>query len=336
MPFRTYARAGCALLLASAAACSDRESPLAPELPADGLADMAQLECTANVVQSTVTCMPVQPGGARADRLVGGQDVYVKLASFGTTYDGSLNFTTNVTLQNLTQNVTGTTDGVAVTGNRVFFTSGPTVTGGSGNASVVADSLGTFTEAGQPYYIYNQILDPYQISDSRQWLFEIDNTVTFFTFTVAVALTMPDEEAELLGSVWEGDVDTDWQTAGNWSDGAVPTAASTVSIPSDSLFGGVMPVLTDSAEALNVRVGYQSSLGLGGHVLTVGGNVDAVGAITGGTVVMTGTGALLKGTVNALNVTGSTALQGATTATGAVSVTGSLTLDGNALNISVP
>jgi hypothetical protein len=239
-------------------------------------------------------------------------------------------------VQNLTQNIVGTTDGVNVTGVKVFFASGPTRTGGTGNVSVVPDGVGTFTEAGQAYYAYNQILDPYEISDSRLWLFEVDNTVTTFVFTVYVALTMVDESAALLGPVWEGDVDSNWQTAGNWSGGAVPTADSTVSIPSDSLFAGAMPVLTADGDALNVRVGYQSSLGLGGFTLTVGGNVDAVGAISGGTVVMSGTGALLKGTVDALNVTGSTSLQGAARATGAVSVTGSLNLDGNVLTIAVP
>jgi hypothetical protein len=336
MPLRAYARAGCALFLALAAACSDRENPLGPELPEPGPSEMAQLQCTAVVAEATVTCVPVQPGGARADRLIGGQDVYVRLASFGTAYDGTLNFTSNVTVQNLTQNVVGTTTGTDTSGVRVFFASGPTRTGGTGNVSVVPDGVGTFTEAGQAYYAYNQILDPYEISDSKLWLFEVDNTVTTFVFTVYVALTMVDESAALLGPVWEGDVDSNWQTAGNWSGGAVPTADSTVSIPSDSLFAGAMPVLTADGDALNVRVGYQSSLGLGGFTLTVGGNVDAVGAISGGTVVMSGTGALLKGTVDALNVTGSTSLQGAARATGAVSVTGSLNLNGNALTIAVP
>jgi hypothetical protein len=336
MPLRTYVRAGCALLLAFAAACSDRENPLGPELPEPGPSEMAQLQCTAVVADATVTCVPVQPGGARADRLVGGQDVYVKLASSGTAYDGTINFTSNVTVQNLTQNVVGT-DGVNTLGVRVFFASGPTRVGGTGNVSVVPDGFGTFTEAGQAYYLYSQVLDPYEISTAKQWLFQVDNTVTTFVFTVYVALTMPDENADLLGAVWDGSASTDWQDGANWSTSGVPTSTSVVSIPADSLLASSnLPVLTDSAEALHVRVGYQSTLGLGGHLLAVGGNVDAVGAISNGTLVMSGTGALLKGTVDVLNVTGSTSLQGAAKATGAVSVTGSLYLNGNALTISVP
>ena len=49
----------------------------------------------------------------------------------------------------------GTPDGSTVTGLKVFFHDGPTVTGGTGAVSVSnADGTGTFSGSGQSYFEY--------------------------------------------------------------------------------------------------------------------------------------------------------------------------------------
>lgn len=319
-------------------ACTDNPTAFAPE--PDPANVLTALTCRVDVRSQTMACEPLAPttGASLEKRIVGGQDLYVKLRSSGTSYDGGAQiFQTSVTVQNLL----GTQIGV-VGGNpdsiNVFFASGPTVTGGTGNASVFnPDGTGTFTAANQEFFYYAGILDPYEISAAKTWQFSVDNTVTTFTFTVFISAGVEDNAAPLLDEVWEGDVDGDWQTGGNWRSGTVPDSASVVSILADSLFAGPnMPVLSANASATHLRVGFGSTLGLGANTLQLWGNLDATGAISNGTVRLSGTNSVLSGTVNAVNVTGSYALQGATTATGAVAVTGTLTVNGNALSIQVP
>ncbi|HEX5726555.1 MAG TPA: hypothetical protein VFX98_13860 [Longimicrobiaceae bacterium] len=303
---------------------------------------LALIQCHANVAERTLACAPVAapgtPAGVSADLIMGGQDVYVKVSSSNASYNsGTEIFQADLTVQNLVQEAIGTNDGTTVTGVRVFFHSGPTVTGGSGNLDVAnEDGTGTFTAAGQPYFLYNEILSPYEISTARTWQFSVEATVSTFSFTLYVSAAQADENGALLGPVWQGDVDADWQTAGNWSDGAVPGPSAVVSVPSDSLFTGSMPVLSADAEVGYLRVGFGSTLDLGTNDLEVNVNLDAVGTISNGTTTMSGTNALLKGNLAGLGVTGSTFLQGAAKTTGAVTVLGTLDTNGNVLTISVP
>ena len=148
-------RAWPALALPLLAACADR-SPLLPapppELPAGSV---GMLECTVNVPEQQMSCVPVVPqGAARGAKLLGGQDKYVKLASSGTAYDGGTQiFSSNVTVQNLLQQSIGTTDGSTVTGVDVFFAAGPTVTSGGAGSSVAVfnyDGTGPLTVVAHP------------------------------------------------------------------------------------------------------------------------------------------------------------------------------------------
>jgi hypothetical protein len=331
------ARLGLAAL-ALLGACTDNPMASAPE--PDPVNVLSALVCRVEVQSQTMSCAPMVPttGASLEKRIVGGQDLYVKLRSSGTSYDGTQVFQTSVTVQNLLGSPIGMVGGNPDSVN-VFFASGPNVTGGSGNVAVAnPDGTATFTQAGQEFFHYAGILEPYEISAAKTWQFNVDNTVTSFSFTVFVSAGVEDNAAPLLDAVWEGDVDTDWQAGGNWRGGAVPDSASVVSILADSLFAGPnMPVLSANASATHLRVGFGSTLGLGGFTMQLWGNLDATGAVSNGTVRLSGTNSLLSGTVNAVNVTGSYALQGATTATGAVSVAdGTLTLNGNALTIQVP
>jgi hypothetical protein len=188
------------------------------------------------------------------------------------------------------------------------------------------------TGPAQPYFLYDQILATYEVSNPLQWKFKL-NGASAFSFKVYVMASQADESGNGLDAVWDGSTSTDWSDGTNWSTNTVPTATSVVAIPS-----GVtnMPVLTANASALALRVNSGATLGLAGFTLMVGGNVDASGTISGGSVAMSGSGSLVKGTLPALSVTGSTALQGSTKASGAVSVSGSLAVADSALSISIP
>jgi hypothetical protein len=335
-------RVGAAAVALLLTACSD-QNPLGPTpLPAP-VEVRATLLCTVDVRAASMTCA-AQPQSAPATganldtRVYGGQELYVKLASFGTSYDsGTEIFQSNITVQNLLQYSIGTADGVTPSDVKVFFLSDPVATSGTGTITLDnADGVGTFTVGTQSYFSYPGILTPYEISDAKNWRFNIPPTVSTFTFTLAIAATVQSNATPLLDKVWEGDVSTDWSAGGNWTGGTAPDSSNVVSIPADSLFGGVMPVMTANGRAGHLRLGFGSTLNQGGFNLTVDGNVDASGTISNGSLAMTGSGALLNGAVGSLLVSGSTFLQGSTKTSGAVSVTGSLTVTDQALNISIP
>lgn len=351
--FRNRRRAAAAFILAgigSLVACSQDaivvapKTATAPAVPADTTRYRVQaLDCTASVRLRAVSCTSSPATGAtaaRGDRIVGGQDIYVRLASTGTSYDaGTQILQSSVTVQNLMEYSIGTTDGATVTGVKVFFASDPVVTGGTGTVSLAnATGVGTFTASSQAYFLYNEILAPYQISDPVTWQFAISGPVSTFSFTVYVAATTPDDSAPLRDRVWTGASSSAWPLGANWSGGSAPDSASTVVVPSDSLLAShTMPALSADARLTNLRVGFGSSLALGGYTLTAYGNVDAFGPVTAGTIVMRGTSSVLSGTVDALVVAGSTRLQRATAATSAVSVTGgTLTVKDQTLTIQIP
>jgi len=75
-------------------------------------------------------------------------------------------------------------------------------------------------------------------------------------------------------SIWAGTTSTDWNTAGNWSNG-IPTSSSTVSIT-----GSANPVISAATTAIsNMTIDVGSSLTItGGGYLTVSGNLTNNGA----------------------------------------------------------
>jgi hypothetical protein len=343
MPFhrRTLRRWCAAPLVLVAAACTD--DPVAPRTPDAAAGQTAFAECQVDVHARTLICSqprvaPATPNGVRADVTLGGQDVYVKMASSGTSYDsGTEILSSSVTVQNLLQKMLGTPDGSTVSGVKVFFTSGPTVTSGTGTVTVAnATGTGLFTSNDQPYFLYNEILTPYQISSALQWQFNVPSTVSTFKFQVAIS-AQAYGSGGYLDRVWTGAADSVWESSANWQGGLVPDSTSTVSIPSDSLLASHrMPYLGGSADITNLRVGYGSTVHLAGFTLRARGNVDATGSVSGGTVWMSGSGALLGGSVNALQVSGSTKLQATTKASAAVAVSGHMAVSDHVLTISVP
>ncbi|HEU0300615.1 MAG TPA: hypothetical protein VFR37_14190 [Longimicrobium sp.] len=328
-------RGAALVVLLLASACTD--SPISPRVNPT-TEPLALLECRVHVHQEAMTCTTPQPstGSAMGD-IVGHQDRYIKLTNFGNNYDNGTDlFGMYVTVQNLLPQQFGTDDGVTNTGVYIFFYTDPSAPVTVANPD--GDSM--FIAGMSDYFHYPQILDPYEISEPKLWQFNMPgDSMSGFTFAVFAdgarsgPGTMPKYDA-----VWQGDVSTDWFTAGNWQSNAVPGASSVVMLPNATLLGsGFKPTLTANASALHLRVSTGDSLTLGGFDMAVGGNLDAPGLITGsGSVTMSGSNALLRGNLSALFVTGSTFLQGEVRATGAVSVTGSLTVADSAMSISVP
>lgn len=188
--------AGVAVVAMVAAACADRLPTEAPVSPADG-AQRTRIDCVAQVHSGEVRCGGPALG-RRANLILGGQGVNVRLASSGTVYDtASTTLSTSVTVQNLLNQEIGTPDGVEVTGVNVFFASGPTVEAGTGTVEVLADSVGTFTAANQPYYHYPQIVAPRGLSEAQTWRFRLPVSVTRFVFSVYVETRLAAETGVL-------------------------------------------------------------------------------------------------------------------------------------------
>ena len=339
---RVRASGLAAALCVLTAACTD--SPTGPSPHDVPVVAIHLMTCVADVPAQHMACTSATPQQQRmaiaANRILGGQDIYVKLANTGTSYDsGTGVFQTYVTVQNLLADALGT-DGSNTVGVRIFLFDGLHVVAGSGNAEVLNEDGEAFiTAPDQAYFEYMQVLQPFEISDPKLWQFQVDNTVTRFSFTVYMTAPQADESQPLLDAVWNGSVSTSLTSAANWDGGLVPDSASTVAIPADSLLSpsAFMPALEADAQFTHVRVGYASTMALAGYTLTAWGNVDAPGTISGGTLRVAGAGVLLRGSLPSLRITGSAALQGATVASGAVAVSdGSLNVQDQALSISLP
>jgi hypothetical protein len=192
-----------AVLALFAAACSDQPAPLSspPEPPPEGF--QAELACTASVREGRVSCADGAPGGgsgAFSRLIIGGQNVYVRLASSGAAYNTADSiFQVNVTVQNLMTQAFGTPDGTTDTGLRVFFHTGPDVTRGTGSVSVDnEDGSDTFLNAMTPYFAYDGRLRTNEVSDAKTWRFKIGPQVETFNFTVLVQGQLPHPGSLLL------------------------------------------------------------------------------------------------------------------------------------------
>ncbi|HEU4451990.1 MAG TPA: hypothetical protein VFR81_02985, partial [Longimicrobium sp.] len=88
-------------------------------------------------------------------------------------------------------------------GVRVFFTSGPTVTAGTGGAFVLPDGFDAFTAGGQAFYSYGEVLDQNETSAPLQWTLVMPPTVTTFEFIVMVSapVQFPDGYISLNGQL---------------------------------------------------------------------------------------------------------------------------------------
>src|SRR5213082_2815549 len=177
-------------------ACADSSAPTAPK-------DQFRTElitCQASVRAGTLDCAASLPQAARGvsfDLVLGGQGALVRLASSGNAYNSGT-FSSNVTVENLIAQPMNTADGTTpdAGGVKVFFNSGPTVTGGTGVVSVAnPDGTGAFTGSSQEYFQYSDgaVLLSGATTAAKLWQFSVPTTVTTFEFQVFVTTTLPDE-----------------------------------------------------------------------------------------------------------------------------------------------
>lgn len=191
--FSVQKAAVVSLLLVYLPACSDL-SPTAvkPEALPPPAAGVQAMTCQGSLAAKSVRCVPAnltQEGISPA--IVGGQDTNVRLSSSNVAYtvEDSI-FQFDVAVQNLLPERMGTADGVTPheEGIRVFFSSGPTATAGSGSATVEnPDGRAVFTESDQAFYQYDDILDANEVSSARSWRLQVEPTVETFSFTVHVS-----------------------------------------------------------------------------------------------------------------------------------------------------
>jgi len=203
-----YFIVAAAIALAGIAVACTGDVPTGPGATADSSkapdrsSILTALSCHASVVDRTVVCD--EPGsqrqktpGLKTDIIIGGQDAFVSVKSSNVNYDsGTGAFTFDVTIRNLIFQPMGTADTTGGNapepeGVRIFFATGPTVTGGSGLISVVGDGTATFTGANQPYYQYAAPLLPFAISSPKTWQLNMPPTVTTFDFMVLVSAAVP-------------------------------------------------------------------------------------------------------------------------------------------------
>jgi hypothetical protein len=188
-PARRLLAAG---ILLSAAACGDQQ-PIAvqgtvgSDLPETAL---QAFDCTATLRASAVSCAPAAPAGGGSRSILGGQNTLLKLTSSNVSYNpGTQIFSFDVTVQNLLNEAMGTPDGVTPDpdGIRVFFHAGPTVTSGTGTASVAnADGTADITGAQQPFFAYHEILDRNEVTAARTWQLSVPPSAGTVAFKMYV------------------------------------------------------------------------------------------------------------------------------------------------------
>lgn len=342
---RALAFAGALALATALYACADGTpvDPAGPPAPLPGIpASALLLQCDADVQAAQITC--AEPNnlakGANANRIIGGQDLYVKLTSEGTAHDPESGiFRSEVRVQNLTGETLGTADGDSIDGVRVFFHEGPTATGGSGPVEVEnADGEDVFTESAQPYFLYPEILPPMEGTQPREWRFLLGPEVTSFTFMVYVAAEVLEADAILIDAIWSGaGASNSWLDPQNWQEGVAPDTAISIAIPpAAQLAGSRQPQLQSNFRVEHLRVGAGSTLDLNGHNLRVYGSIDAAGEVVGGTVLLHTFGAIIGGSLPSMVALATSSLHSPLTVSGPLRISGGLTTDGQPLTISAP
>ncbi|MDX9773640.1 MAG: T9SS type A sorting domain-containing protein [Bacteroidales bacterium] len=143
--------------------------------------------------------------------------------------------------------------------------------------------------------------------------------------------------------IWTGAAGTDWNVAGNWSCGIVPTQTLSVQIPDVAN----KPVLSNGSNGVvsNIVIDNGASLTITGNTLTISGTVTSNGGIdaSAGTVEMNGSvaqqigaGVFSGNTIQDLIIDNSSGvtLQGPLTVTGVVSVQNGTLLSGGNLTLA--
>jgi hypothetical protein len=203
--------------VAATAACTDdsvvgSRPPGENPPPGGGNLSILAVKCSGDTQAGTVKCAAPTGTGASSDLIVGGQHVYVTVATSNVNFNsGTGDFTFDATVRNLIPQPLGTADGSTLdpTGVRVFFVEGLSlpVTSGTGTVTVVPENVGdvaTFTASNQPFYQYNEMLSQFELSPVKQWKLSIAGSVTTFEFHLYVSakVQFPDGWVEIQPAVY--------------------------------------------------------------------------------------------------------------------------------------
>jgi alpha-tubulin suppressor-like RCC1 family protein len=193
--------AAVALLLA---ACNEERAVAPTPKPPGGYIAEA-IQCTVHATQGAPVCNSVGSAVAssRADAIavarrsiaahanadvvvLGGQNVFVRLSARNPFYDPGNLYQFEARVQNLTGEPMGTADGVTFdgVGVDVFFSTLPAAPVDPRDALT-----GTFTDVGQRYFNYPQLVPANASTAWQNWLFLLHG-VTNFTFVVFVSTQM--------------------------------------------------------------------------------------------------------------------------------------------------
>lgn len=137
---------------------------------------------------------PSKTGGVPDEPVVGGTDgEYITMAFTGYAWNSVTNIVSlDATVRNNLRQPLGTSDGKTRTGVMILFRDGPTCTGGPCHV-VNADGTARFTAKSQPYFLYNPILQPRQVSSSRNWRIYVAPAVDSFSFQIEAHASFPAE-----------------------------------------------------------------------------------------------------------------------------------------------
>ena len=132
------------------------------------------------------------------------------------------------------------------------------------------DQFGTWADNGSEDYVTITGIDAFDdpnngISENSYW-------------TVSNAAT-----SSMEGYVWDGDIDTDWDNAANWSRGVVPTEDESVIIPSGTPFAPTIDATTN-AQCAHLRINSGATLtcaaiDASGGRFEIGGGIDVDGTL---------------------------------------------------------
>jgi hypothetical protein len=189
---RLHALALAALL--STAACGDipTDAPDAQAVIPDAGADrtlLGSVTCHVDVASRTEKCGDLaRPRGPSLTRVIYG-GTYFTLVVGAAWHDSGLQRDNKfIQIQNNLGQDIGTHNGIQSDSIRAFLTNIAT-TGGTGVVSANNHTgTGTFTASNQPYWEYREIVSANGgQSGTLQWVFNVPNTVTSWTYTVALS-----------------------------------------------------------------------------------------------------------------------------------------------------
>lgn len=178
-------------LLAVAAACDNSTTAPAAQpdvaIPAaPGQVLLGTVTCHVDAVAGTTRCGDLAPAGDARQTRVSLTTSHFTLVSTSLGTSGGIATFFNQIRNDIGQDI-GTHNGINSDSIRAFVTA-INVTGGSGTVAAYNHTgTGTFTAANQPYWLYNEIVNPGDNSTSATWQFSVPGTVTAWNYTVGVS-----------------------------------------------------------------------------------------------------------------------------------------------------